>query len=303
MTSMLPVRPTDSAPAVIAEPLPLPARGWGATQAVAAWREALPTLPADVLAALAADHEVVTVSALTTVVLRVGPWAVKVYPPGTDLAHVAGVAAGLAGSATAHLPVTAPVPTEHGVVTVSRWLTPTRALGWTDVGRLLARFHAEHADAPLPAWQPLTRIASQVRALPDAEAALLLGARDRLVAAVAETWSELGWGAVHGDVSLENAMADEAGAWLIDLDWSVSGPRELDLAPVARRFRAGEIDRSTYAAFCRAYGHDVSGWAGLELLDRIADLGGVAFRIWDCRHHGRDLDWLPAELDRWRPLL
>ncbi|SFC58019.1 hypothetical protein SAMN04487968_10868 [Nocardioides terrae] len=299
MTSM-PVRSADPAPAVIAEPLPLPAHGWGLAQAEAAWRAALPSLPADVLAALAVDHDVVRVSALTTVVLRVGPWAVKVYPPGTDLAHVASVAAGLAGSATAHLPVTDPVQTEHGVVTVSRWLTPTSAPGWADVGRVLARFHAEHAAAPLPVWQPLTRIASQVSGLPDVDAAVLLGARDRLVAAAAETWSELGWGAVHGDVSLENAMADESGARLIDLDWSVTGPRELDLAPVARRFRAGEIDRSTYADFCRAYGHDVSGWAGLELLDRIAELGGVAFRIWDCRHHGRDLDWLPAALDRWR---
>jgi hypothetical protein len=303
MTSMLPVRSADPAPAVIAEPLPLPARGWGATQAEAAWRDALGSMPAEVLAALADDHEVVRVSALTTVVLRVGPWAVKVYPPGTDVAHVAGVAAGLAGSATAHLPVAAPVPTDHGVVTVSRWLTPTRTLGWGDVGTVLARCHAEHAEAALPAWQPLTRIASQVRGLADDDAALLLDVRDRLVAAVAETWSELGWGAVHGDVSLENVMADETGARLIDLDWSVTGPRELDLAPVARRFRAGVIDRSTYAAFCRAYGHDVSGWAGLELLDRIADLGGVAFRIWDCHHHGRDLDWLPAELDHWRRLL
>lgn len=303
MTSMLPVRPADLAPAVLAEPLPLPARGWGAEQAEAAWRDALPSLPAQVLAALADDHDVVRVSALTTVVLRVGPWAVKVYPPGTDLAHVAAVAAGLAGSTTAHLPVTDPVPTEHGVVTVSRWVTPTRTLDWAEVGGVLAGFHAEHAAAPLPAWQPLTRVASQVRGLSEADAAVLLGARDRLVAAVAETWSELGWGAVHGDVSLENVMADEAGARLIDLDWSVTGPRELDLAPVARRFRAGEIDRSTYAAFCRAYGHDVSGWAGLELLDRIADLGGVAFRIWDCSHHGRDLDWLPAELELWRRLV
>jgi hypothetical protein len=301
MTPMLPVRPADLAPAVIAEPLPLPAVGWGGEQAEAAWREALPTLPADVLAALAADHEVVRVSALTTVVLRVGPWAVKVYPPGTDVAHVAGVAAGLDGSTTAHLPVTAPVATEHGVVAVSRWLTPTRTPDWAEVGTLLARFHAEHAAAPLPAWQPLTRIASQVQGLSGAD--VLLDARDRLVAAVAETWSELGWGAVHGDVSLENVMADGSGARLIDLDWSVTGPRELDLAPVARRFRAGVIDRSTYADFCRAYGHDVSGWAGLELLDRIADLGGVAFRIWDCRHHGRDLDWLPAELDRWREVV
>jgi hypothetical protein len=94
-------------------------------------------------------------------------------------------------------------------------------------------------------------------------------------------------------------MASADAVRLIDLDWTVMGPRELDLAPVARRYRTGEIDRTTYLDFCRAYGHDVRGWAGLPLLDRIAELGGVVFRIWDCRHHGRDLDWLDAELRRW----
>lgn len=299
MTSLLPVGPADPSPALLAEPLPLPEQGWGVPQAEAAWRAALPSLPAHVLAGLAADDRVVRVSALTTVVLRVGPWAVKVYPPGTDAAHLAGVAGGLAGSATAHVPVTGPVVTPHGTVTASRWLRAGRPVDWAEVGMLLARFHADHAAAALPAWQPLTRVASQVRALPEPAAAVLLSARDRLVAAMAEAWSELGWGAVHGDLSLENVMSDADGARLIDLDWAVTGPRELDLAPVARRLRSGEIDRATYTDFCRSYGHDVRGWAGLPVLDRIAELGGVVFRIWDCRHHGRDLDWLGVELRRW----
>ena len=61
-----------------------------------------------------------------------------------------------------------------------------------------------------------------------------------------------------------------------------------------------EMDRSTYRGFCRAYGHDVLGWEGLPLIDRVADLAGVVFRLWDSRHHGRDLDWLPGELRLWR---
>jgi hypothetical protein len=36
------------------------------------------------------------------------------------------------------------------------------------------------------------------------------------------------------------------------------------------------------------------------VLDRIAELGSVAFRIWDCRRQGLDLDWLRAELGAWR---
>jgi hypothetical protein len=36
------------------------------------------------------------------------------------------------------------------------------------------------------------------------------------------------------------------------------------------------------------------------VLNKIADLGGVAFRLWDDRHHGRPLDWVPAEVELWR---
>lgn len=290
------------APAV-SEPLPLPTVGWGLAQARAAWRAALPQLPATVLAGLAgpaARHRVVPVSALTTVVLRVGPWAVKVYAPGTDPTHLDGIAEGLAGSSVGHLPVAPAVVTEHGVVSVSRWLRGGAPVGWPQVGAIVRRFHDDHAGAALPPWRPLTRVDSQAAGLPAEEAELLRAARDGLVAAVAQTWSELGWGAVHGDLSAENVLGHAGGARLIDLDWCVTGPRELDLAPVARRLRDGEIDGATYLDFCRAYGHDVRGWAGLPLLDRIAELGGVVFRLWDCRHHGRDLDWLPGELRRWR---
>ena len=41
-------------------------------------------------------------------------------------------------------------------------------------------------------------------------------------------------------------MRDGTGITLIDLDWVARAPREYDLSSAARRFRAGEIDRSTY---------------------------------------------------------
>lgn len=312
MTSSLPVAPADPAdpaePAVPAgpapgtrlaapEPLPLPAPGWGLPEAVRAWRTAVPHLPLQVRRR-AGDLE--PVSALTTIVLRCGSWAVKVYPPGTDPAHVEQVRAGLRGSRTGAVAVAAPVSTPDGVVTVAPWLGSSDPVGWAEVGALLRRFHDDHASAPLPPWQPLSRVASQAAALPAEQAEVLAGARDVLLEAVAATWSELGWGAVHGDVSPSNVLLDGAAPRLIDLDWAAVAPRELDLAPVARRLRSGEVDATTYAAFCRAYGHDVRGWAGLGLLDRVAELGGLVFRIWDCRHRGRDLGWLPAELRHWR---
>ena len=36
------------------------------------------------------------------------------------------------------------------------------------------------------------------------------------------------------------------------------------------------------------------------VLDRVAALGGVAFRLWDDRRQGRTLDWLPDAVREWR---
>ncbi len=285
----LPVAPSKEA----ASPLPLPVATWGAPEAVAALEEARAALPVRLPA-------VTVVSALTTVVLRAGDHAVKVYPPGTDPAHLDRVACALAGSATAHLPLGPAVPTLHGVVTVAPWLPPARPVSWAEVGTLLRAFHDEHAEARLADWTPLSRLPSQVEDLPGEYAAVLMEARARLLGALEEVGSVLGEGAIHGDVSLSNVMRTASGPRLIDLDWAARGPREYDLASAARRVRNGEISRRTYHRFCAGYGYDVLSWPGLTVLDRIADLGGVAFRIWDSRHHGLDLDWLAHEAAVWR---
>jgi aminoglycoside phosphotransferase (APT) family kinase protein len=129
---------------------------------------------------------------------------------------------------------------------------------------------------------------------------VLLAARQALLDALTEVESAVGEGVIHGDVSPSNVMRSPAGPRLIDLDWAARAPREYDLASAARRCRDGSISRRAYRAFCSAYGYDVQGWPGLPVLDRIADLGGVAFRIWDSRHHGLDLDWVADEVRVWR---
>lgn len=298
MPSAAPVPPTASpvrAPGGPASghPLPLPPETWGPVEARAALAEARPWLPVRL-------PEAVVVSALTTVVLRSGAYAVKVYPPRTDAAHLDRLAGALAGSTTAHLPLFPAVVTSHGVVTVAPWLSSSGRVSWQDLGSLLRSFHAEHALADVPRWWPLSRLPSQVAALPDDWAAVLLDARDQLLAALAELESEAGVGVVHGDVSPSNVMSTADGPRLIDVDWVARAPREYDLASAARRAAAGEISRRSYAGFCRAYGFDVRTWPGLPVLDRIADLGGVAFRLWDSRHHGLDLGWVRQELDLWR---
>lgn len=278
-----------------ADPLPLPTLTWGVDDALQALREAWLTLPLRFRLA----HPTV-VAALTTVVLRTGRYAVKVYPPGTEPAHLDHIAAQLAGTATAVLPLHPAVVTSHGIVVVSRWLRTTDGVDWPATGGLLARFHAEHADADLLPWTPLRRLPHQVADLPEEAAAVLLAARATLLEALDDVGSELGHGAIHGDVSPSNVLLTPGGPKLIDLDFVARGPREYDLSSAARRHAAGEIDDETYLGFCRAYEHDVRGWGGLAVLDRLADLGGVAFRLWDDRHLGRPLDWLEDEVDRWR---
>lgn len=273
-------------------PLPLPEGRWGAGEALLAVAEARPHLP-PLPAALR------VVSALSTVVVEAGQYAVKVYPPGTDAAHLHRLATALGSSGTAHVPTWAPVTTLHGVVTTSPWLPAAAPVSWAELGELLGAFHREHAAADVPEWAPLSRLHAQVTTLPPGPARVLVDARASLLTALADVRSELGHGVIHGDVSPLNVLRSGQGPRLIDLDWVARAPREYDLASAARRVRSGEISGGDYRAFCAGYGFDVLGWPGLRVLDRIAELGSVAFRIWDCRRQGLDIGWLPAELASW----
>lgn len=274
------------------EPLPLPAPGWGAAQALEALAEARLTLP----------HlpEATLVSVLTTVVMRAGDLAVKVYPPGTDAGHLERIRTEVSGTRAAVTPCSPPVTTSVGVVAVAPWLTVGRPVGWRQLGGLLRRFHADTDLAELPPWQPLRRLPSQVAGLDPDLAEVFLDARRQLLTALECTTSVLGYGVIHGDVSPANAMYGPRGPVLIDLDFAAHGPREYDLASAARRCASGELDRFTYRQFCRAYGFDVRGWDGLTLLDRVAELGGVAFALWDSRQQGLDVEWAGQAAQRWR---
>lgn len=273
--------------------LPLPDSTWGAAEAREALAEARLALRLDL-------PEPTLVSSLTTVVLRSGEHAVKVYPPGTDHTHLARLTTALAGSASVLLPVADPVVTSSGVVSVSAWLDDALPVGWAAAGALLRTFHTEHADADVAVWEPLQRMLSQAEGLPDEAAEVLLAARTALLQELEVLRSPLGVGVVHGDVSPSNVMHRDGRPILIDLDFVARGPLEYDLGSAARRRDAGELDAATYRRFCEAYGADVRTWDGRVVLDRIAELGGVAFRLWDDRRQGRPLTWLADVVARWR---
>lgn len=287
MVALLP-----SAPTTVVDPLPLP-QNWGVTEALLAVTEAQPDLP------MTLSHPQV-VAALSTVVLRAGGFAVKVYPPGTDAPRLAGIAAALTGSQTAVLPAITPVTTDHGVVVVYPWHDPNAAaVDWPAIGALARDFHREHAAADVPRWVPLRRLDAQLTHVPTQVAEVFRRARTELLSALDRLTSVLGIGVIHGDVSPSNALATTEGLRFIDLDFVARGPLEYDLAGAARRLRNGRLDAETYRDFCDAYGFDVRSWEGTPLLDRLAELGGLAFAIWDHRQRGADLSWLASAAGEW----
>ena len=276
---------------VVADPLPLPQPGWGAAQAREAVAEAALVLPE-----LAGPAELVR--AVSTVVLRVGGWAVKVHPPGTDPDHLARVHAALAGSDVAVTAVAAPVVTSHGVVTVTPWLEPSAPVDWRRVGRALRALHDLPTVDALPAWSPLRRLPAQLEHLPAPYAALLTGARTAVLDRVAALEPLLPLGALHGDVSPDNVLRTAAGQRWIDLDFACAGLREYDLSAVVRRVEARSISERDYRRFVQGYGADVRGWPGLRVLDELCRLSGLGFALWGDRCAGRTSDWLPDELGR-----
>lgn len=295
---VLPVaRPQAPAPdgrtpsAVVVDPLPLPVLGWGAAQARDAVAEAVLVLPA-----LTGPAQLVR--ALSTVVFRVGECAVKVHPPGTDPQHLARVHGVLADSPVALTSTAAPVVTSHGVVTVTPWTSPARAVGWGETGRVLRALHELPTGVALPAWTPLRRLPAQLEHLPADRARVLHAARASVLERLAALPPVLPLGAVHGDVSPENVLSTPTGPRWIDLDFACAGPREYDLAAVVRRYAAGELADADYRAFVLGYGADLRGWPGLALLDELCALSGLGFRLWLDRAAGRASGWLDDELER-----
>ena len=274
-----------------ADPLPLPQPGWGAEQARDAVAEAGLVLPQ-----LCGPARLVR--AVSTVVLQVGEWAVKVHPPGTDPLHLARVHAVLADSPVAVTATAAPVVTSHGVVTVTPWTPPGRPVGWGAVGEVLRVLHDLPTAPALPAWVPLRRLPGQLLDLPRQQAQDLLDVRAALLDRLAGLAPALPAGAVHGDVAPDNVLPTASGPRWIDLDFACLGMREYDLAAVVRRYASGELSDAEYRAFVHGYQVDLRGWPGLTLLDELCVLSATGFRLWTDRCAGRPSPWLPQVLDR-----
>jgi len=170
-----------------------------------------------------------------------------------------------------------PVRVDKFVVTFWPYLSQGAA-GQPPVAALGAILRSLHqAPSPpeqLPTYRPLdgfdTLVAAST-ALDRDQRNWLLAQRARLVDAYATLDSPLGVGLIHGDAYQGNLLW--AGDTVVLGDWDdvATGPRELDLANTYQGVRFGR-SQSELDELATAYGHDLSGWPGLEVLVSIRDL-------------------------------
>ncbi|NRQ32974.1 aminoglycoside phosphotransferase family protein [Nonomuraea sp. NN258] len=146
------------------------------------------------------------------------------------------------------------------------------------VATALRRLH----DLPPPTGFAIGQLDPFVRLAERIDRAVTLDERDRSwmrahLAELEARWVELPKGlpktVVHGDAWIGNVVrTDDGEAVLLDLERCSAGPPEWDLTSTAvKAFTLAGITTEDYDAFVRAYGHDVTSWAGFETLRDIRE--------------------------------
>ncbi|WP_458688769.1 phosphotransferase [Nocardia tengchongensis] len=143
----------------------------------------------------------------------------------------------------------------------------------TEVAGALRKLHslAPPMDLDLGTLDPFVRLDKRI------EGATTISADDRAwmgehLAELKERWTQLPtglpWCVVHGDAWVGNVVATDVGEIiLLDLERTSIGPPEWDTVHTAIKFKTlGQISAEEYQSFCDVYGHDVTTWAGYELL-------------------------------------
>ncbi|MGV9676453.1 phosphotransferase family protein [Nocardia sp. NPDC003482] len=179
-----------------------------------------------------------------------------------------------------------PVVADGAVATFWPYRPTPRRPTLDDVASVLRRLHRQPLPPfPLPEYRPLHRLREALD-LEDAREQPELSADDRqwirkraaeLVDTYQVTRFPLGHGVVHADAHTENLVWDGDGYVLIDWDQCCIGPKELDLiGGLPDHFQRPETERRE---FLDAYGYDILGWSGWQLLRDIAELHSIASYI------------------------
>ncbi len=174
--------------------------------------------------------------------------------------------------------VAQPVEVAGRAITFWQELPPHEHGTPVQVAAVLKQLHAlpPPTDFELGQIAPFVRLEERIAAaavLSDADRSWL---RERLTE-LRQRWANLPrglpWCVIHGDAWVGNVVAaDDGTVRLLDLERTSFGPPEWDLVHTAIKWRSfGWITAEQYAAFCDVYGHDVTSWAGFELLRDIRE--------------------------------
>jgi aminoglycoside phosphotransferase (APT) family kinase protein len=175
-----------------------------------------------------------------------------------------------------------PVEVGGRAVTFWRELPPHRRGTVLELAELLRQLHGLPApDFELPSLAPFVRLKERIEEtawLAEADRHWLLAHLAELKVRYAALPPGLPWCAVHGDAWGGNVAATADGPVLLDLERFAYGPPEWDLASIAvNHVTFGYVSAEEWAGFCQHYGHDVTTWAGFEVLRDIRELRKVTF--------------------------
>jgi Ser/Thr protein kinase RdoA (MazF antagonist) len=217
-------------------------------------------------------------------------------------------------------PVTRPLPGKQPVLAEDLVVTLWEAVQgeWTvprELARLLRTLHRliPPPSLGLPDLDPFHRVAERIDTAPglDTTQRALLRAHHRdLVARWPTVTPVLGTHVIHGDAHIGNVLATDHGVVLFDLGGICWGPPEWDLTLTALYRDLGWHTDAEYAAFCDAYGFDVTAWDGYPLYKAVRELcmttwlaqkGGenpaidteIDRRVSDLAEPGRPRSWNP----------
>ncbi|PSL03213.1 phosphotransferase family enzyme [Haloactinopolyspora alba] len=179
-----------------------------------------------------------------------------------------------------------PVDVDGTAVTFWRELPAHHDGEHLHVASVLRRLHGLQPpqEFRLPPLAPFVRVRDRLgsaETISAADRTWLLAYLDDLERRYAELPAGLPHGVVHGDAWVGNVLVDDEGTpWLMDLERFSVGPPEWDLVSTAVRLTSfGTLDAREYEAFCIAYGHDVTQWAGFATLRDIRELRACSYML------------------------
>ncbi|MFJ3788427.1 phosphotransferase family protein [Kitasatospora sp. NPDC090091] len=125
---------------------------------------------------------------------------------------------------------------------------------------------------PLDTVGAIRRSLAAITALAEGDLEYLAGRLDGLEKALADVRFVLPPAVLQGDPQHRNALHHGPIAVLCDWDTAGYGPPEMDLVTIEIHCRRFGYGREHYEAFAEAYGFDVAGWRGYEVLRDVREL-------------------------------